>query len=164
MDLTANVQENTPEPHKRDTLRLLFEFQDCFSADKDDIGRTDILQHEIDLDTDKPIFIPQFRLSTQHFAAIKDQLAAWIRQCVTNNIACILIGLRGRHWQDENLKSLVQDKVVVEQNRDFISKFVTKVKPLIRGYGVNNNLLNEPNRMGLLSSFALISYLTINKK
>ena len=60
-------------------LQLLYEYQDCFSCSKDDIGCCDILQREIHLDTDKPIFIPQFRLSSQHFAAIKDQLAAWIR-------------------------------------------------------------------------------------
>ena len=77
--LAANIHRNTPRHHRARLLQLLYEYQDCFSCDKDDIGRCDILQHEIHLDTDKPIFIPQFRLSSQHFAAIKDQLAAWIK-------------------------------------------------------------------------------------
>ena len=77
--LSTNIHRNTPRHHRERVLRLLLQYQDCFSCSKDDIGRCDLLQHEIDLDTNKPIFIPQFRLSTQHFAAIKDQLAAWIR-------------------------------------------------------------------------------------
>ena len=77
--LTDNVNKNTPAHHRARLLQLLHYYEDCFSSSKDDIGRCDLLRHEIDLDTKKPIFIPQFRLSTQHFAAIKDQLAAWIR-------------------------------------------------------------------------------------
>ena len=69
--LAGNVHRNTPPHHRARILELLYKYQDCFSCSKDDIGRCDILQHEIHLDTDKPIFIPQFRLSSQHFAAIK---------------------------------------------------------------------------------------------
>ena len=42
------------------------------------------------------------------------QLCLWIQQCKESGIPCILIGLRGRHWQDQNLANLVTDKIVSE--------------------------------------------------
>ena len=40
--------------------------------------------------------------------------ATWLRQAQANKIPAILIGLRGRHWEDEHLAKLLHDKVATE--------------------------------------------------
>ena len=40
--------------------------------------------------------------------------ATWLRQAHANRIPAILVGLRGRHWEDENLAKILHDKVATE--------------------------------------------------
>ena len=40
------------------------------------------------------------------------QLAVWVRQAQEQRIYCVLVGPRGRHWQDERLDLVITDLVV----------------------------------------------------
>ena len=53
-------------------------------------------------------------LPTGRRPAAARQLANWIRTSTQCGVSCLLIGLRGRHWQDENLQNLIADKVITE--------------------------------------------------
>ena len=46
--------EQTPEEEKRRLLDLLKEYEQCFSRYEGDVGRTDIIQHRIELEGEKP--------------------------------------------------------------------------------------------------------------
>ena len=47
-------------------------------------------------------------------AASIRQLALWMRLAVQVSVMCVMIGLRGHHWQDDNLQALIADKVLYE--------------------------------------------------
>ena len=42
------------------------------------------------------------------------EYASWLRQADSAAVPAIMIGMRGRHWQDPNLAKLLADKVVTE--------------------------------------------------
>ena len=60
---------------------MLAEFEDTFSADADNIGRTDITQHNIELPQglNDPAYKGQFRLAYEHQQLIKDNVVGWLR-------------------------------------------------------------------------------------
>ena len=73
------IDIGTPYLYRQRLLDMLMEFEDVFSADKNDIGYCPLLEHEISLAHDSPVFRPQFRIPQEHLAAIKNQTQAWIR-------------------------------------------------------------------------------------
>ena len=77
--LRSNVTSNTPPEYRDEILEVLLKNPEAFSVNKQDIGRCDILEHEIDVSTKEPLFTPQFRLANSHFEEIRDQIAAWTR-------------------------------------------------------------------------------------
>ena len=77
--VTKSVRASVPYLHQQDVINLLMEFQDVFSATRNDVGFCPLLQHSIHLKDDHPIFRPQFQIPSDHLAAIKDQTLAWIK-------------------------------------------------------------------------------------
>ena len=77
--IKANINKNVTLPEQHMMLQGLMEYEDVFSADKNDIGYCPLLEHTIDLTHDTPIFRPQFRIPKEDLAAIKDQTAAWLK-------------------------------------------------------------------------------------
>ena len=77
--ITKSVRASVPYLHQQETINLLMEFQDVFSATRNDVGFCPLLQHSIHLKDDHPIFRPQFQIPSDHLAAIKDQTLAWIK-------------------------------------------------------------------------------------
>ena len=77
--LEPNINKELTGPEQREVLDRLMDFEDVFSADKNDIGYCPLLEHTIDLKHDEPIFRPQFRIPKEDLAAIKDQTAAWLK-------------------------------------------------------------------------------------
>ena len=65
-----------PQEYSTEYVRLLVEFKDTFSADQDDIGRTDVTQHNIELPqgANDPAFKGQLRLAFEHLQLIKDSI------------------------------------------------------------------------------------------
>jgi len=64
------------------TKNLLMEYKDIFSNGDYDIGRTSIVQHEIDTGNSKPIFSKQYRIP--HFQ--KDNIDKMIQEMLKNDI------------------------------------------------------------------------------
>ena len=77
--LEDNINKDLSPQTRQEFLTMLMEYEDAFSADSDDIGYCPLLEHTIDLDTDKPIFRPQFRIPAEHLSAIRDQTLAWVK-------------------------------------------------------------------------------------
>ena len=69
-----------PSHIKPEYVRLLAEFEDTFSADANDIGRTDVTQHNIELPQglNDPAYKGQFRLAFEHLQLIKDNVVGWL--------------------------------------------------------------------------------------
>ena len=77
--LRKTINAGTPYLYRQQVLDTLMEFEDVFSADKNDIGYCPLMEHEVAVAHDSPIFRPQFRIPQEHLAAIKSQTQAWIR-------------------------------------------------------------------------------------
>ena len=69
-----------PYAVRDDYLEALLQYEDTFSADKDDVGLSDIIQHTIEVkDKEDLAYIGQFRLAFDHLQLIKDNVAGWLR-------------------------------------------------------------------------------------
>jgi hypothetical protein len=66
--------------YRDDYARMLIAREHFFSADNNSIGSTDLLEHQIDLKTNDPIYCPQFRLTAEHLKHIQENVAGWL-QC-----------------------------------------------------------------------------------
>ena len=60
--LAAKLQLRCPHAYADKYRQLLLEFADVFSLDENDLGFCSAWQHRIDLTTDNPVHVPQFRL------------------------------------------------------------------------------------------------------
>ena len=74
-------QSDVPASRKAEYVRLLAEFEDTISADQEDIGLTDVTQHNIELPngSSDPAFKGQFRLAFEHLQLIKDNVVGWLK-------------------------------------------------------------------------------------
>jgi hypothetical protein len=75
-----SVNCTVPYQYGDDYARMLIAREHFFSADTNDIGSTDLLEHQIDLKTNNPIYCPQFRLPAEHLKHIPENVAGWL-QC-----------------------------------------------------------------------------------
>ncbi|MGL6005418.1 reverse transcriptase domain-containing protein, partial [Aeromonas sobria] len=50
-----------------------------FSLDKNDLGRSRVLEHEIHLKTPEPVYVKQFRIPEAHREAIENQVKEWLK-------------------------------------------------------------------------------------
>ena len=87
--LTKSVKASVPYQYQQSVLNLLKEYEDVFSANKNDIGFCPVLEHTINLKHKRPVFRPQYKLPDDHFQAIKDQTLAWmkagiVKRCQSN--------------------------------------------------------------------------------
>ena len=78
--LTANVKKSTAAEFSDWTCRLLTEFEDVFSVNKEDVGICDWVEHKVDpIDPEKVVYVKQFRLSTKDQDLLRDQVASWLK-------------------------------------------------------------------------------------
>ena len=75
--LAGTINPDVPTAERRALMTLLTEYEDVFSADKNDIGLCPLRDHTIELTDNIPVFRPQYRLPAEHLAAIKSQIVAW---------------------------------------------------------------------------------------
>ena len=65
--------------NKRKLHDLLMSFEDTFSADKMDVGLSDIIEHTIEMkDVNDPVYKGQFRLAHDQLQLIKDNVVGWL--------------------------------------------------------------------------------------
>lgn len=68
------VKINCPQNLRQSYLDLILEFADVFSIDENDLGLTNVYEHRIDLTTDKPVHVKQFRLPMAQEQFITDRV------------------------------------------------------------------------------------------
>jgi len=54
-------------------------FSDVFSKHKNDLGRCDLLQHEIFLKDPTPVYRKQFKIPEGHASAVQEQVKEWLK-------------------------------------------------------------------------------------
>ncbi|MBM3917836.1 MAG: DDE-type integrase/transposase/recombinase, partial [Sphingomonadales bacterium] len=59
--------------------RLMYENQRVFSKHKNDLGRCDLIQHEIHLKDKNPVYIKQFKIPEVHQTSIEEQVREWLK-------------------------------------------------------------------------------------
>jgi hypothetical protein len=77
-ELKESIARTVPYSEREDYLELLMQHEANFSADRFDIGRTHLLEHTIDLEDKKPVFIPQYRLPLDQLRMIKENVTGWL--------------------------------------------------------------------------------------
>jgi hypothetical protein len=60
-------------------LTIFHKFPDIFSRHKNDLGRSNLLQHKIHLKTPEPVYIKQFKIPEGHQEAVKQQVREWLK-------------------------------------------------------------------------------------
>ena len=60
-------------------LQVLLDNHEAISTSKFDLGRSELLLHEISLKTKEPIFVKQFRIPDAHQAEVEKHVAEWIK-------------------------------------------------------------------------------------
>ena len=58
---------------------FLKRYADVISTDQHDLGRTETIEHEIELADKSPVYTQQYRLPLEQLNLVKDHLAAWLR-------------------------------------------------------------------------------------
>ena len=59
--------------------QLIHQYADIISTDKHDLGLADIIEHDVELADNTPVYTQQYRLPTEQLNLVKEHLAAWIR-------------------------------------------------------------------------------------
>ncbi len=60
-------------------LEIFYKFPDIFSRNKNDLGKSDLIQHKIHLKTKEPVYIKQFKIPEGHQEAMKQQVTEWLK-------------------------------------------------------------------------------------
>jgi len=58
---------------------LFYQHADVFSKHKNDLGRCDLVQHEIHLKDKNPVYIKQFKIPEVHATSIEEQVKEWLK-------------------------------------------------------------------------------------
>ena len=64
---------------RSDYLQLLWKHHDVFSLDKSELGRSDLVMHEIQLKTKDPIYVKQFKIPDSHQDYLQEQVRTWLQ-------------------------------------------------------------------------------------
>ena len=77
IDENAKIEGDTNQKHRY--LKEFYKFPQVFSLYKNDLGRCQLIQHEILLKTKEPVYIKQFKIPEGHQQAVKDQVKEWLK-------------------------------------------------------------------------------------
>jgi len=77
VDNHAKVECEAEE--KKKYLNVLYHFSEVFSKHKNDLGRCDLLQHEIFLKDPTPVYQKQFKIPEGHASAVQEQVKEWLK-------------------------------------------------------------------------------------
>ncbi len=77
--LKESIDRTVPYRYRQEYLEMLMAREHFFSADSNDLGRTNLIQHEIKVVDDKPNFTPQFRLPLEHLQLIRENVQGWMK-------------------------------------------------------------------------------------
>ena len=72
--MLENWRYGGPKQYKKLYWDLICKYQHVFSANKFDLGRTDVVQHKIRLKSSQPIHKKQYRIAWEHQQAVQDHV------------------------------------------------------------------------------------------
>jgi hypothetical protein len=58
---------------------VLYHFTEVFSKNKNDLGRCDLIEHEIFLKDETPVYRKQFKIPEGHLEAVQNQVKEWLK-------------------------------------------------------------------------------------
>ena len=77
--IEENAQINVPDKYRDRYMQLLKKHHAVFSRDKSDLGRSDLIQHEIHLKSEDPIYVKQFKMPDVHRDYLEEQVKEWLK-------------------------------------------------------------------------------------
>ena len=76
--IRQHMNLNVPVPFRQRYEQLLIKYHDVFSRSKQDLGRSNTLQHEIQLKSNEPVYVKQFKIPDAHREVIEKHVKEWI--------------------------------------------------------------------------------------
>jgi len=77
--IIENANLNVPEKYKDKYLEALLDYHGIISRHKNDLGRSETLQHEISLKSKEPVYVKQFRIPEAHREQAEQQVTEWLK-------------------------------------------------------------------------------------
>jgi hypothetical protein len=77
--LKDSVDKSVPYQHRSEYLQELMKREHYFSATPNDIGRTNLMEHDIELSDKDPVYTPQFRLPHEQLQFIRQNVVGWLK-------------------------------------------------------------------------------------
>ena len=77
--ILENAVLKVPSELKNIYFNLLLKHHEVFSSNKNDLGRADLLMHEINVKNNEPIFVKQFKIPDAHRHYLEDQVRDWLK-------------------------------------------------------------------------------------
>jgi len=77
--IEENAKINVPNNYAEKYRQVLKKHHAVFSRDKTDLGRSNLIQHEIHLKSDDPIYVKQFKMPDVHRDYLEEQVKEWLK-------------------------------------------------------------------------------------
>ena len=77
--IMENAKIECPPAERQAYLKIFEEYHEIFSKHKNDLGRCDLIQHEIHLKDKAPVYIKQFKIPEGHATAVEEQVKEWLK-------------------------------------------------------------------------------------
>ena len=77
--IKENLVLQVPDSEKAEYKKLILENHDVFSFGKHDLGKATTLMHDIELRSEEPIFVKQFKIPEAHFHEIEKNVTEWLK-------------------------------------------------------------------------------------
>jgi hypothetical protein len=77
--IAKNAKIEGEKEEKDKYLKLFLKYPQVFSQHKNDLGKCDLIQHEIHLKTKEPVYIKQFKIPEGHQQAVTNQVKEWLK-------------------------------------------------------------------------------------
>ena len=77
--IEENAKINVPNNYSEKYRQVLKKHHAVFSRDKTDLGRSNLIQHEIHLKSDEPIYVKQFKMPDVHRDYLEEQVKEWLK-------------------------------------------------------------------------------------
>ena len=77
--LQENANLKVPKEHLTQYQKLLENCHEVFSRNKGDLGRSNLVEHDISLKTREPVYVKQFKIPEAHMKEVEVHLKEWLK-------------------------------------------------------------------------------------
>ena len=77
--IKQNAKIEGPSEQQAKYRKLFYQHHTVFSKHQNDLGKCDLLQHEIHLKSKEPVYIKQFKIPEGHQQAVTSQVREWLK-------------------------------------------------------------------------------------